>query len=314
MLAPSFDAIDLDVSGGITFAEMRNALGGLATDSQLGRVIAVLDSNNDGQLTKLELIKGGTDHLSEVKSGTDNLTQLSDVVGSGSTGLAGVNAELDGVAKDATLSDEAKGAKWSKNTAKAVAEVGKGIVPWMPEFGVRLYEISRFTAKGKDKPLNSYGRTEYWKNEKSIDRPGYSQGFAAGGVIPGYADGGVIGNGVYNRDSVLARYADGGAVMLAGGEGVINANATRMIGPSAIDLINSTGRLPGGDNGRHFTALAASIAANFRDLMRVEMAATRAVIEGSREGSEMIAQRLDNVERRLRINDSREPRRRSRLA
>lgn len=314
MLAPSFDAIDLDVSGGITFAEMRNALGGLATDSQLRKVIAALDSNNDGQLTKLELIKGGTDYLSKVKSGTDNLTQLSDVVGTGTTGLAGVNANLDGVAKDDTLTNEAKGAKWAKNTALAVNAVGKGVVPWMPEIVTRLYEIARFTAKGNDKPLNSQGRVKFWKKGNIPHDP--FAGFAQGGIIPGYAGGGMIGNGIFNQDSVLARYASGGSIMLAGGEGVINANAARSIGPSAIELMNNTGRLPGSgsDNGPHFTRLGDLIHDDLSKVMRVLVCGFSTSVEEGRENTKALASRLENLERRIRVEGSREPRRQTKMS
>ncbi len=45
-------------------------------------------------------------------------------------------------------------------------------------------------------------------------------GMATGGVVPGYAGGGVVGNGLFNVDSVMARYAGGGSVALAGGEHV----------------------------------------------------------------------------------------------
>ncbi|AWJ83327.1 hypothetical protein TSH58p_07175 [Azospirillum sp. TSH58] len=42
--------------------------------------------------------------------------------------------------------------------------------------------------------------------------------FEQGGVIPGYAGGGTVANGVRGKDSVLARYPDGRPIWLAGGE------------------------------------------------------------------------------------------------
>ncbi|WP_431861346.1 phage tail length tape measure family protein [Azospirillum sp.] len=63
-----------------------------------------------------------------------------------------------------------------------------------------------------------------------------------------YQNGGIVGNGVWGMDSVLARYAGGGEIALAGGEGVLTAAATAAIGGAgAIDYINRTGRLPAND-------------------------------------------------------------------
>jgi hypothetical protein len=39
----------------------------------------------------------------------------------------------------------------------------------------------------------------------------------------GFAAGGVVGNSIYNMDSVVARYAGGGSIALAGGEAVTRA-------------------------------------------------------------------------------------------
>ncbi len=56
----------------------------------------------------------------------------------------------------------------------------------------------------------------------------YWQAQASGliGKIPGYEDGGIIGNGTWGRDSVIARYAGGGHIALAGGEYVMPADVT----------------------------------------------------------------------------------------
>lgn len=52
-----------------------------------------------------------------------------------------------------------------------------------------------------------------------------------GGIVPGYANGGMIGNGIWDRDSVLARYAGGGHIALAGGEFVMPAPQTKRFYP-----------------------------------------------------------------------------------
>lgn len=60
--------------------------------------------------------------------------------------------------------------------------------------------------------------------------PGWP-GFQNGGVIPGYAAGGVIANGLYGIDSVVARLPNGRPIGLAGGEFVMPADQTRRFLP-----------------------------------------------------------------------------------
>lgn len=75
----------------------------------------------------------------------------------------------------------------------------------------------------------------------SLFKGGAGMSFETGGVIPG----GVVGNGIWGKDSVMARYAGGGTVNLAGGEGILTAPATSAIGGSAmVDFINRTRSLP----------------------------------------------------------------------
>ncbi|MBB4267734.1 tape measure protein [Roseospira visakhapatnamensis] len=78
---------------------------------------------------------------------------------------------------------------------------------------------------------------------------GRPMGFRLGGAIPGYAGGGVVGNGVWDVDSVMARYAGGGAIALAGGEFVVRAPSVTDATLPALGAINQTGRLPGFDVG-----------------------------------------------------------------
>ncbi|MEN2980259.1 tape measure protein [Tistrella bauzanensis] len=87
-------------------------------------------------------------------------------------------------------------------------------------------------------------------------------------VVPGYAAGGVVGNGVFNRDSVLASYAGGGAIALAGGEHVTRATSVTLATLPVLDVINRTGRLPSASGG---DGAAAEIRA-----LRAEVAALRA--------------------------------------
>jgi hypothetical protein len=68
--------------------------------------------------------------------------------------------------------------------------------------------------------------------------------FQAGGLIPGYANGGMVGNGIWNQDSVLAKFAGGGHIALAGGEFVTTARAVNDNTFPMLDYINRTGSLP----------------------------------------------------------------------
>lgn len=76
---------------------------------------------------------------------------------------------------------------------------------------------------------------------------GAEPGFQNGGMIPGAANnnGGVVGNGRWGIDSVMAQYAGGGYIPLAGGEGILTAQATAAIGgASVIDWINRHHSMP----------------------------------------------------------------------
>jgi hypothetical protein len=68
------------------------------------------------------------------------------------------------------------------------------------------------------------------------------------GTPTGMAAGGMVGNGAYNIDSVRARYAGGGDIMLAGGEFVNRATSVNSGTLPALDYINRTGRAPTPDN------------------------------------------------------------------
>lgn len=56
--------------------------------------------------------------------------------------------------------------------------------------------------------------------------------------IPGFANGGIVGNGLFGVDSVVARFAGGGNIALAGGEYVMPANQTAMYRP-ALDAMRA---------------------------------------------------------------------------
>lgn len=68
--------------------------------------------------------------------------------------------------------------------------------------------------------------------------------FQAGGLIGAYADGGLVANGVWNQDSVVARYPDGSGILVAGKEFITRATSVTPETYPVLDAINRTGRLP----------------------------------------------------------------------
>ncbi|WP_062206797.1 phage tail tip lysozyme [Aureimonas sp. AU12] len=70
------------------------------------------------------------------------------------------------------------------------------------------------------------------------------KGMQLGGIVGAYQGGGTVGNGVWNVDSVRARFAGGGDIALAGGEGVLTAPAMRMPGVSAFMEMANRGVAP----------------------------------------------------------------------
>lgn len=147
-----------------------------------------------------------------------------------------------------------------------------------------LNSIEQHTAALANQGSSGPGGADAWY-EDWFSQGGIVGRHAVGGIVGAYAPGGIVGNGIWNQDSVLASYAGGrGKIALAGGEGIINAAATSMIGPSAIDLMNRTGQLPragANDNGEHFEQLA-------KTLVRAMAATTTADIAAMREENALL--------------------------
>lgn len=293
-LAPHFDSIDIDVSGGITLAEMQTALG--TTNARLLSIFQELDTNGDGQITKLELIAARTLATQTNTTGVAKDKTLGgvakDATLTGVNGLKGINDKVNGVAKDETLTSDSKGPKWAKNTALATVAFAKAVAPWIPLMAYRLWEISdgvhkKGVIRGEDRALfASKAKTKTTK----LSIAGWQ---AQGGVIGGYEPGGIVGNGIWNVDSVRARYAGGGDIMLAGGEFVTRAPSVNAMTMPILDAINRTGRAPMPD-----------MTPNFQMLARVMLAASRAQIEALSSEVAMlraaVARGNDNVARAVR--------------
>lgn len=80
-------------------------------------------------------------------------------------------------------------------------------------------------------------------------------GLQNGGMV-GMAAGGIVGNGTYGVDSVMAKYAGGGNIALAGGEHVTKASSVNAGTRASLDYINRTGKTPGSDNAEVVRVLA----------------------------------------------------------
>jgi hypothetical protein len=90
------------------------------------------------------------------------------------------------------------------------------------------------------------------------------------------ADGGIVGNGTFNKDSVVARYANGGSIALAGGEAVTRASSVNANTIGALNHINKTGKIPASDNSEVVRVLTQGFNGQTRELSnKLDMVAVR---------------------------------------
>lgn len=117
-------------------------------------------------------------------------------------------------------------------------------------------------------------------------------GLVLGGMVPGYVNGGMIGNGTFGVDSVIARYAGGGSIALAGGEYVMPAAQTQAHLPM-LEAMRSGGGGASNDNGgfamlgqQFANVMAAACSAEINaintqtDALRSEIRGLKTAIEG----------------------------------
>jgi hypothetical protein len=126
-------------------------------------------------------------------------------------------------------------------------------------------------------------------------------GLAMGGMVPGYAGGGVVGNGIYGRDSVRASYAGGGDIALAGGEFVNRAGSVNASTLPALQYINDNGSLPSGGSSGDFAAIGASLT---RAMAGCSMAEINAINAGNSEIADLLRAMLAE----MKSNKPRAPR------
>lgn len=292
-LQKHFKTLDTSVDGLLDFDEMKNALHGMASDAQLAAMFKTLDTDNSGAISELELISGRT---LDTKTNTgDTATNVGTVTTTLTDAQDGAFTGLKNKVKDVT----------------AAVNDQRSSLKWLPVISQRLFEVAKFI--GMDKAVDKDPRTG--EDQRLYASSDQDLGFAHGGIVGAYAPGGIVGNGVWNRDSVRARFAGGGDILLAGGEGVLNAQAMRTIGPTAFDVMNSTGRIPGGgDNGRHFARLGEGVHNDFSTQNRVLIAGFSAMVRSNQEGFAELSRRLDNLKHRERLEASREPRNKKKAA
>lgn len=113
----------------------------------------------------------------------------------------------------------------------ATANSNRVFAEFLANNNLTMDEALRQAAAGKFDPANILN------TEKA-------SGMSMGGIVGAYASGGIVGNGMWNRDSVVARYPDGREILVAGGEHVTRATSVNAETLPFLQSINSTGRLP----------------------------------------------------------------------
>jgi len=109
-----------------------------------------------------------------------------------------------------------------------------------------------------------------------------------GGVV-GFAGGGIVGNGIYDQDSVLARYAGGGNIALAGGEFVARAPSVNPSTLPVLSHINRFGQPPENDNASLKSELA-NLKAMLGQLIAVSAAGHSETVGAVRENTLAVQQ------------------------
>jgi len=113
----------------------------------------------------------------------------------------------------------------------------------------------------------------------------------------------MVGNGLYNIDSVLARYAGGGAIALAGGEHVTRATSVTPETYPTLSYINETGNLPPSDSGSDevVATLREEIGALREELkaLRATTASGAVAVKGAVEEGNSMARDELSAKRRL---------------
>jgi hypothetical protein len=132
----------------------------------------------------------------------------------------------------------------------------------------------------------------YWQSQINSGAVSYTDFISSLANSPehrGYADGGVVSNGLFNVDSVLAKLAGGGSVALAGGEFVTRAPSVNPDTLGTLAAINQTGKAPSNDNSsaQEIRELRAEVRRLTSVVAEGAVATRSAVEQGNRIAAEM---------------------------
>lgn len=243
------------------------------------QVEAILDqalSSAKGQLSTSE------QQLVTLKDQVSKLIDINDSVMSVADAIAALQSsidKLDGLGGSSEEFDPAK--HWSKSVKDFYGqlqsykkETGSSVAP------AEIASVwSAFASAGSGKEYDMLARA-YTEILKGL-MP--KSGMQFGGIVGAYAGGGIVGNGIYDRDSVLARYAGGGNIALAGGEFVTRATSVNNRTSPTLDYINRTGSLPGNDNSALIAELRAELRALRAEVREGNERQAHATLSGARE-------------------------------
>lgn len=205
-LAGYFQQLDTSVNGLLDYGEFRSGLNGLASDAKLAQIFAELDTNGDGQLSRLELIKAATQ---------DTSARTAEVVS-----LQGTANSLASTAN--ALQDSANGIAASMNSLlSAISSLNSTQVSTLAALNAQFSLTSSLTIRGSSvnnnmvTALNKIAYNTAW----IMLYTGSSGGFGDSN-LGAYASGGWIrGPGSPTSDSV--------PIWASNGEFMVNAAAAR---------------------------------------------------------------------------------------
>jgi hypothetical protein len=218
-----------------------------------------------------------------------------DVVGQDNTAYTGWSQEK----KDAW--DQLRGSLGIQNFYDLEANTKKYGQDWLYNINNDSRVLTEFLVNNnttfdqalRDAATGKYGVSTFGGTSPVAPPSLVTNGFVAGGVVGAYANGGVVGgNAVWNRDSVLAKFAGGGHIALAGGEFVVPAPAVTPETLPSLEFMQRTGRPPANDSSGSSAAMIAELRAlrdEVRMLRAVSAQGSMAVATAVQEGNSMTA-------------------------
>lgn len=192
-------------------------------------VKASLKSTDTKTTTQLELARQSASWLSDIK---DNTLTMAEAL-----------AEYVEAQKNLNV-NRAWGVQENRNKA-IVGDLSAQGINYTGNFGGGLFDA---WTNAQSSATQALIRQIVAKYDKIYN---VNQGMRLGGLVGAYANGGMVGNGIWNQDSVLAKFAGGGNIALAGGEMITRATSVNTQTKGMLDFINRTGTLPNmNDNSR----------------------------------------------------------------